>query len=116
MTARLKSILLALRNLDNKSLWMAFHTPARCQACRYLQQLIPLPHPNSWGSISQGMPLFSTKSIPVRARRGSIGLRPGYFFRRGFGGGRMPRISSQRSSGTNSSTFKPLLPVEASLS
>ena len=105
ISARLKSILFAPRNFDNNSLWMAFQTPARCHACRYRQQLIPLPHPNSWGSISHGMPLFSTKRIPVKARRGSIGLRPGFLFRRGFDGGRIPRMSSQRSSGTNSSTF-----------
>ncbi len=105
ITARLKSILLLPRNLLNNTLWMASHTPAFCQACKYRQQLIPLPHPNSWGSISQGMPLFSTKRMPVRARRGSIGFRPGYFLRRGFGGGRTLRICSQSPSGINPSIF-----------
>jgi hypothetical protein len=105
ITARLKSILLLPRNLLNNTLWMASHTPAFCQACKYRQQLIPLPHPSSWGSISQGMPLFSTKRMPVMARRGSIGFRPGYFFRRGLGGGSTLRISSQSPSGINPSIF-----------
>jgi hypothetical protein len=106
INARRKSILLAPRSLDSSSLWIAFHTPARCHACRYRQQLIPLPQPNSWGSSSQGMPLFSTYRMPIKARRGSIGLRPGCLRRRGLGGGKMPRISSQSLSGTNASTFK----------
>jgi hypothetical protein len=105
ITARLKSILLLPLSLLNNTLWMASHTPAFCQACKYRQQLIPLPHPSSWGSISQGMPLFSTKRMPVRARRGSIGFRPGYFLRRGFGGGSTLRISSQSPSGINPSIF-----------
>lgn len=105
ITARLKSILSLPRSLLNNTLWIASHTPALCHACKYRQQLIPLPQPSSWGSISQGIPLFSTKRMPVRARRGSMGFRPGYFFRRGFGGGNTLRISSQSSSGTNPSIF-----------
>jgi hypothetical protein len=106
MTARLKSILSLPRNLANSTLWIAFQTPCCCQVRRYRQQLIPLPQPSSWGSISHGIPLLRTNTMPVRARRGSIGLRPGCRLRRGFGGGRIRRISSQSASGINSSTFK----------
>jgi hypothetical protein len=105
ITARVKSILLLPLSLLNNTLWTASHTPAFCQACKYRQQLIPLPHPSSWGSISQGMPLFSTKRMPVRARRVSIGFRPGYFLRCGFGGGSTLRVSSQSPSGINPSIF-----------
>ena len=106
MSARLKSILSLPRNLAKSTLWIAFHTPCCCQVRRYRQQLIPLPQPSSWGSISHGIPLLRTNTMPVRARRGSIGLRPGCRLRRGFGGGRIWRISSQRASGINSSTLK----------
>jgi len=41
------------------------------------EQVMPEPQLISWGSISQGMPLLSTKMMPVRAARSSIrGLPP----------------------------------------
>src|SRR5215218_3646435 len=41
------------------------------------EQVMPEPHPISFGSISQGMPLLRTNSMPVRAARSSIrGLPP----------------------------------------
>ncbi len=36
----------------------ASQTPASCQSRKRRQHVIPEPQPNSWGSISQGMPLF----------------------------------------------------------
>jgi hypothetical protein len=33
---------------------------------------LPLPQPISWGSISQGMPLFKTKTMPVKAARSAM--------------------------------------------
>jgi hypothetical protein len=50
------------------------HTPARCQSRKRRQQVMPLPQPNSWGSISQGIPLFKTNTMPVNAAR-SVMLR-----------------------------------------
>jgi hypothetical protein len=51
-----------------------FHTPACCQSRKRRQQVIPLPQPSSWGSISHGMPLFKTNTMPVKAAR-SVMLR-----------------------------------------
>jgi hypothetical protein len=78
------------------------HTPASCQACRYRQQVMPEPHPISWGNISQGMPLLSTNKIPVNTVRRSSGLRPGNRRRRGLIGGRIGSISFHNSSEINS--------------
>jgi hypothetical protein len=57
-------------------------TPARCQSRRRRQQVMPEPHPISWGSISQGMPLCKTNRMPVRALRSGTRGRPP----RGLGG------------------------------
>ena len=53
------------------------HTPASCHSFKRRQQVMPEPQPISWGSISQGMPLFSTNRMPVRVARSSMrGLPP----------------------------------------
>src|SRR5687768_1838382 len=76
------------------------HTPASCHSFRPRQQVIPEPQPISWGSISQGMPLFSTKTMPVRAARSSMrGLPPWGF---GGSGGRSGSMVSHNSSVTSS--------------
>jgi hypothetical protein len=50
--------------------------PASCQA-RNRQQVMPEPQPSSCGSISHGMPLRSTKRIPMKqARSGKRGRPP----------------------------------------
>ncbi len=60
----------------------------------------PDPQPISWSSISQGMPLFSTKTMPVRAARSLMrGLPPWGF---GASGGRSGSIVSHSSSVTSS--------------
>jgi hypothetical protein len=52
------------------------HTPACCQSRSLRQQVIPLPHPISCGKSSQGIPVLSTKMIPVSAARSGTGGRP----------------------------------------
>jgi len=61
----------------SKSIWCSrSQTPASCQSRSRRQQVTPEPHPNSWGSISHGMPLFSTKMMPVKAARSETRGRP----------------------------------------
>ena len=76
MEARLQSIRSAWPNRSNKTWWRRSQTPASCQSRRRRQQVIPLPQPISWGSISQGIPLRSTKMMPVRAARSGTRGRP----------------------------------------
>jgi len=57
-------------------------TPASCQSRSRRQQVTPDPHPNSCGSISQGIPVLSTKMMPVSAARSETRGRPPL----GFGG------------------------------
>src|SRR4051794_12720340 len=81
-----------------------FQTPRRCQYRNRRQQVTPEPQPISWGSISQGMPLRETKTIPVRQARSSTGGRPrlpGRALCRGSSGA----TASQSSSGTNGSAM-----------
>src|SRR5919109_2152547 len=52
-------------------------TPRRCQYRSRRQQVTPAPQPISCGSISQGMPLRRTKTMPVRQARSVTGGRPG---------------------------------------
>jgi hypothetical protein len=81
-----------------------FQTPPRCQYRSRRQQVTPEPHPISWGSNSQGMPLRKTKTIPVRQARSSTGgrpRRPGRALCRGSSGA----TASQSSSGTNGSAM-----------
>jgi hypothetical protein len=89
------------RNRSSKTLWILSHTPACCHASRYRQQLMPEPHPISWGKSSQGMPLLSTKRMPVSTLRRSRGFRPGYFVRRGLDGGNSGSIRFHSSSSNN---------------
>jgi hypothetical protein len=74
--ARLQSIRSARPNRSNKTWWRRSQIPASCQSRRRRQQVIPLPQPISWGSISQGMPLRSTKRMPVKAARSGTRGRP----------------------------------------
>src|SRR3712207_4431023 len=61
----------------SKSTWCSrFQTPACCHSRKRRQHVTPEPQPISWGNISQGMPLFSTKMMALRAARSSTrGLR-----------------------------------------
>ena len=98
--ARFQSICFASPRRSKRTRCSFSHTPASCHSRKRRQQVTPLPQPISWDSISQGMPLFSTKTMPVRAARSSIrGLPPS-----GLGGssGNSGSTISQSSSLTNS--------------
>jgi hypothetical protein len=75
-TARDQSIWSAAWSHDRRTWWSVCQTPASCQSRSRRQQVIPLPQPISRGSISQGIPLRSTKRIPVNAARLSTGGLP----------------------------------------
>jgi hypothetical protein len=81
-----QSIWLAAWSLASSTACNFCQTPACSHSFKRLQQVIPDPQPISCGKSSHGMPVFSTNRIPVSALRWSKGLRPGFFFRRGFTG------------------------------
>ena len=93
-----QSIRSARRSCASSKACKRSQTPASCQARSRRQQLMPEPQPSSLGSISQGMPLWSTNKIPARTARSSSGKRPGYLARRGLGGGKSGAISAHNSS------------------
>ena len=64
---RLKSRRPALRNSASKSMCTRCHTPAACHSRSLRQQVMPLPKPSSCGRSSQGMPVRSTKRMPLSA-------------------------------------------------
>ena len=98
--ARSQSIRSASPRRSSKMRCSFSQTPASCHSRKRRQQVIPDPQPISWGSISQGMPLLSTKTIPVRAARSSKrGLPPWGF---GGSGGRSGSMVSHSSSVTSS--------------
>jgi len=74
--ARDQSIWSACPSLSSSTWCILRHTPACCQSRRRRQQVIPLPQPISWGSISHGMPLRNTNKMPVRTSRFATGGRP----------------------------------------
>src|ERR687886_1556652 len=97
--ARLQSILSAVPNRSKNAWWRRSHTPARCHSRRRRQHVTPLPQPISWGSISQGMPLLSTKMMPVKAARSGTRGRPPVGL--GGSGGSSGAMISHRASLTN---------------
>jgi hypothetical protein len=94
-----QSILSASPNRLSSALCSLRHTPAFCQSRSLRQQVTPLPQPISWGSISQGKPLLSTKIMPLRAARSDTRGRPPFGL--GSSGGRSGSITSHSSSGTS---------------
>ena len=77
MQARLKSSLSAPRNSVSNAKCRRCHTPALCQSRNRLQQVMPLPKPNSWGRCSQGAPVRSTNRMPFKTCSSlSLGLPP----------------------------------------
>ncbi len=78
-TARARSSRPRRRNSARSTAWSRFHTPARCQPTSRRQQVIPEPQPISRGNMRQGMPLRSTKRMPVSTARSGIGARPAYW-------------------------------------
>src|ERR1700722_19039757 len=73
--------------------------PALFQSRRRRQQVMPLPHPISFGRYSQGIPVRRTNRIPVSTARSGFGGRPP----RGFGRsvGSRGSIRSHSASGTS---------------
>ena len=96
--ARLQSMALARPKRSSKTRWSLCQTPAACQSRSRRQQVIPDPQPISCGSISHGMPLFSTKMMPLSAARCGSSGRPPFGF--GRSGGNSGSISIHNSSGT----------------
>jgi hypothetical protein len=116
--ARSQSICFASPRRSKRTRCSFSHTPASCHSRKRRQQVTPLPQPISWGSISQGMPLFSTNRMPVRAARSSMrGLPP---FGLGGSSGNSGSTISQSSSLTNSlaifSTYPNSVVLKESLS
>ena len=97
--ARLQSILSASPRRSNSVWWRRAHTPACCQSRKRRQQVTPLPQPISWGNISQGMPLLSTKMIPLKAARSGTRGRPPFGL--GGSGGKSGAMMSHNVSLTN---------------
>lgn len=64
---RLKSSLSALRSSVSSTRCRPCHTPALRQSRSRRQQVMPLPKPNSCGRCSQGIPVRSTKRMPLKA-------------------------------------------------
>jgi hypothetical protein len=73
--ARDQSMRPSLPSLSSRARRSACHTSLRCQSRSRRQQVTQL-HPNSLGSICQGMPLFRTEIMPAKARSGTSGLPP----------------------------------------
>ena len=96
--ARRQSICPAACNRSSSRRCKAAQTPAACQSRSRRQQLIPQPQPISAGSLSHGMPLTSTNTIPVNAARSASRGRPPLGL--GRSGGNSGSIAAQRSSET----------------
>lgn len=96
--AREKSSSPASRNFASNSSCNRFHTPTLCQSRKRLQQVEPEPNPNLVDMSHQRIPVLNTNRMPFSAARFETGRRPGYFSRRGFGGGSKGSISAHSSS------------------
>lgn len=79
--ARLQSIWSALCSRSKRTWWSRSQTPALVQSRSRRQHVIPLPNPNSWGSISHGIPVLSTNRMPLNASRFPTAGRPPFFVR-----------------------------------
>jgi hypothetical protein len=86
-------------SLSKSSLCSFFHTSASCQSLRRRQQVMPLPQPISWGSISHCKPDLSTNTMPVRTARSGIRGRPPFGL--GGSGGKSGLITFHNSSDIN---------------
>jgi hypothetical protein len=103
--ARLQSMAPARPRQSSRTRCSLAQTPAACQSRSRRQQVMPDPQPISWGSISQGMPLFSTNRMPLSAARCAIGGRPPFGF--GRSGGGSGSITVHNSSGTRGLAMPP---------
>jgi len=96
--AREKSSWPASRNFASSSSCSRSHTPAFCQPRRRRPQVGPEPNPNLIVRSHQRVPVLNTNRMPFSAARSETGRRPGYFSRRGFGGGSKGSINAHSSS------------------
>ncbi|CAB3775121.1 hypothetical protein LMG29542_08503 [Paraburkholderia humisilvae] len=94
--AREKSNWPASRNFASRSSCSRSHTPAFCQSRKRRQQAGPEPDPNLIGKSHQHIPVLNTNRMPFSATRSET--QPGYFLRRGFGGGSKGSINAHSSS------------------
>ena len=104
--ARDQSIWSVSPSRSNNAWWIFFQIPASCQSRRRRQQVMPLPHPISWGNNSQGIPVRNTKRIPVSTFRSEMRGRPPFGF--GGSGGSSGAITFHSSSGSNGLAICPL--------
>lgn len=86
--------------------WSRAQARACCHSRNRRQYVMPEPQPISCGSISQGMPVCRTNRMPVKARRSSSRLRPGYREQRGLTGS-SASIKAHTSSSTSGSAIGP---------
>jgi hypothetical protein len=108
--AREKSSLPASRNFASNSSCSRSHTQAFCQSRKRRQQVGPEPNPNLIDRSHQRIPVLNTNRMPFSAARSGIRRRPGYFLRRGFGGGSKGSINAHSSSSMIGVPI-PLVPV-----
>lgn len=108
--AREKSSWSASRNFASSSSCSRSHTPAFCQSRKRRLQVGPEPNPNFVDRSHQRIPVLNTNRMPFSAARLETGRRPGYFLRRGFGGGSKGSINAQSSSSMIGVPI-PLVPV-----
>jgi hypothetical protein len=94
-----QSIVSASPSLSSRISQTFSHTPARCQSRSRRQQVIPQPHPSSWGKYSQGQPVRATNRMPVSAARSGTRGRPPLGL--GLCGGSKDSISNHNSSVSN---------------
>ena len=97
--ARVQSIRPAFPSSSSRTRCSWSQTPASCQSRSLRQQVMPLPHPSSWGKYSQPIPVRSTNKMPVSAARSSTGGRPPRGL--GFGDGNKGSMRSHSASGTS---------------
>jgi hypothetical protein len=109
-TARDQSICPERASQSSKTKWRSCQIPRSCQSRSRRQQLIPEPQPISCGSISQGIPLRRTNTMPVRhALSAKRALPPlGFALATGINGS----TSFHNASGKNSTVIGQLLAVE----
>lgn len=108
--AREKSRCQASRNFASSRSCSWSHTPAFCQSRKRRQQVGPEPNPNLVERSHQRIPVLNTNRMPFSAARFETGRRPGYFLRRGFGGGSKGSIKAHSSSSMIGVPI-PLVPV-----
>ncbi len=96
--AREKSIWSAARSFASSDSCKRSHTPVACQSGSRRQHVTPEPQPISAGRSRQRSPVLRTNRMPVSAARFETGKRPGFFSRRGLGGGSDGSITVHSSS------------------